>query len=100
MFTVFRNAWKIKEIRQRLLYMLFILLIVRLGTHIAVPGIDLSDITAGNNPLGSFQDSVFALITGGSFGTIFSMGIGPYITASIIINLRRLIKKEKKAERK
>lgn len=87
MFTVFRNAWKIKEIRQRLLYMLFILLIVRLGTHIAVPGIDLSDITAGSNPLGSFQDSVFALITGGSFGTIFSMGIGPYITASIIMQL-------------
>lgn len=84
MFTTLRNAWKIKEIRQRLIYMLFILFIVRLGTHIPVPGLNLAALTAGQN--GS-ADSLFSLITGGSYGTIFAMGIGPYITASIIMQL-------------
>lgn len=82
MFSTFRNAWKIKDIRTKLLYMLLILLIVRLGTHIPVPGISLSDLAdAGSN------STLFSLITGGAYGTIFAMGIGPYITASIIMQL-------------
>lgn len=82
MFTTFRNAWKIKEIRTKLLYMLLILLIVRLGTHIPVPGISLEALaTAGT------ESTLFSLITGGAYGTIFAMGIGPYITASIIMQL-------------
>lgn len=81
MFTTFRNAWKIKEIRQRLFYMLFVLLIVRIGTALYVPGIDVARLAGGDS------NSLFSLITGGAYGTIFAMGIGPYITASIIMQL-------------
>ncbi len=86
MFTVFRNAWKIKEVRQKLFYMLFILLIIRLGSHIAVPGVKLDDII--QSPAGGdAMDNLYTLMTGASYGTIFAMGIGPYITASIIMQL-------------
>jgi len=62
--------------------MLFILLIVRLGTHLPVPGINTAALAAENG-----TGSLFMLITGGNYGTIFAMGIGPYITSSIIMQL-------------
>jgi len=62
--------------------MLFILLIVRLGTHLPVPGINTAALTTENG-----AGSLFMLITGGNYGTIFAMGIGPYITSSIIMQL-------------
>lgn len=83
MFATFRNAWKIKEIRTRLIYMLFILFIVRLGAHIPVPGINSVSLASASGGL----NNIFTRITGGSYGTIFAMGIGPYITASIIMQL-------------
>lgn len=86
MFSVFRNAWKVKEIRQRLIYMLFILLIVRLGTHLPVPGVNNAALLSAQNGSGAGL-SIYSLITGGAYGTIFAMGIGPYITASIIMQL-------------
>ena len=81
MLTTLRNAWKIKEIRTRLLYMLLILLIVRIGTHLPVPGGDLAQLDAASG------STLYSLITGGNYGTIFAMGIGPYINASIIMQL-------------
>lgn len=81
MLTTLRNAWKIKEIRTRLLYMLLILLIVRIGTHLPVPGVDLSQLDSASG------GTLYSLITGGNYGTIFAMGIGPYINASIIMQL-------------
>ena len=81
MLTTLRNAWKIKEIRTRLLYMLLILLIVRIGTHLPVPGVDLTQLDAVSGA------TLYSLITGGNYGTIFAMGIGPYINASIIMQL-------------
>lgn len=85
MFTVFRNAWKIPEMRKKLFYMLFILLIVRLGTHIPVPGLSLNDIA--NPTTDNSLSTLFTMMTGGSYGTVFAMGIGPYINASIIMQL-------------
>ena len=81
MLTTLRNAWKIKEIRTRLLYMLLILLIVRIGTHLPVPGVDLTQLDSASG------GTLYSLITGGNYGTIFAMGIGPYINASIIMQL-------------
>lgn len=83
MFTTLRNAWKIKEIRQRMFYMLLVLLIVRIGTGIYVPGINVAAVKAQ----AASNSTLFSLITGGSYGTIFAMGIGPYITSSIIMQL-------------
>lgn len=82
MFTTLRNAWKIKEIRQRLLYMLLILLIVRIGTALPIPGVNIEMLRDA-----SANSTLYNLITGGSYGTIFAMGIGPYITSSIIMQL-------------
>lgn len=82
MFSTLKNAFKVKEIRTKLLNMLIVLVIVRLGTYIPVPGIDVNALhNAGSS------DTLYSLITGGNYGTIFAMGIGPYITASIIMQL-------------
>ena len=61
--------------------MLLVLLIIRIGTAIYVPGIDITKLSGNEN------STLFNLITGGAYGTIFAMGIGPYITSSIIMQL-------------
>ncbi len=86
----FRNIFKIHELRQRILYTLALLVVVRLGAHITLPGIDsylLSEAMANktsNNLLGLYD-----LFAGGAFSNaaIFALGIMPYISASIIIQL-------------
>lgn len=86
----FRNVFKIHELRQRILYTLALLVIVRLGAHITLPGIDsylLSEAMANktsDNLLGLYD-----LFAGGAFSNaaIFALGIMPYISASIIIQL-------------
>lgn len=87
MFSVFINAWKIKDLRRKLLYTLLMLFIIRLGAHIPVPGVNNAALAAqlGDN-LGM---SMYSLIAGGGLENmaIFSLGIGPYITSSIIIQL-------------
>jgi preprotein translocase subunit SecY len=80
------NAWKIKDIRKKLLFILLILFIYRLGSHIPLPGIDLAALDAYVNG-GASVSNIFTLIAGGGVGSIFAMGIGPYITASIIMQL-------------
>lgn len=81
MFSTLINAFKIKETRTKLLYMLLVLLIFRVGTILPVPGLDLNAVTNMGNA------TLYSLITGGNYGTVFAMGIGPYINASIIMQL-------------
>jgi len=83
-----KNAWKIAEIRNKLLYTLLIIFVYRIGSAVPVPFLDYLVIqnwveTAGGG-LG-FLNS----LTGGAFGnaTLFAMGISPYITSSIVIQL-------------
>ncbi|MDK2798989.1 MAG: preprotein translocase subunit SecY [Clostridiales bacterium] len=88
MFQILRNAWKIPDLRKRILYTIALLIIFRLGSHIPVPGMDkaaLQQLIGGNNSLFGFLDT----LTGGAFGnaTIFAMSITPYINASIIMQL-------------
>ena len=93
MFQTFRNAWKIEELRKRILYTLLILLIFRLGAAIVVPFIDASvleeSVSASTGTIFSFFD----MMTGGSFSnaTVFALGVTPYINASIIINLLQVV---------
>jgi preprotein translocase subunit SecY len=82
-----RNAWRIKELRQRIIFTLLMLVVYRLGSHVPVPGVDARIVAsriAEGNLFGLYN--VFA---GGALEnyTIFAMGIYPYITASIIIHL-------------
>lgn len=87
MFEVFRNAWKVAELRKKILYTLFIIIIFRLGSAVFVPFLDSSAISGmlGEGTLLSYLDTM----TGGSLsqGTLFAMSITPYINASIIIQL-------------
>lgn len=89
MLSTLRNAWKIPDLRKKILFTLLMLLIFRLGAAIPVPGIDrehIADMFA-NQPGGILD--FLNLMSGGAFGdfTIFALNIYPYITASIIINL-------------
>lgn len=89
MLEILRNAWKIPDLRKKLVLTLLMLLIFRLGAHIPVPGFNveaykvLMDKNAGG--LAGFMD----ILSGGAFSqaTIFTMSISPYINASIIMQL-------------
>ena len=81
------NAFKVKEIRRKVYMMLLLLLVFRIGCFIPVPGLlheTFGDAVAGNDFL-----QLMSSITGGALsqGTIFALGIGPYINASIIMQL-------------
>ena len=87
MFATFINAFKIKEIRKKILITLLLIVIYRLGCFIPIPGVNtavLAEAVQQYDILG-FLD----LLTGSSFSqfTLFAMGISPYITASIILQL-------------
>lgn len=84
MFSVYANAFKVKDIRRKLFYVLLVLLVFRIGSHIPLPGLDMGLLYAAG--LGETQ-TIINMIVGGDIGTIFAMGIGPYITASIIMQL-------------
>ncbi|MDP4173175.1 MAG: preprotein translocase subunit SecY [Bacteroidota bacterium] len=86
----FRNIFKIHELRQRLLYTLALLVIVRVGSHVTLPGIDAKVLAQTMSNQGS--DNLFGLydlFVGGAFhnAAIFALGIMPYISASIILQL-------------
>lgn len=81
MFSTFKNAWKVKELRERIIFMILMLFVIRIGTKIAVPGINIGELSSGD------ASNLYSIITGGAFGTIFALGIGPYITSSIIMQL-------------
>ncbi len=86
----FRNIFKIHELRQRILYTLALLVIVRLGAHITLPGIDSAVLAESTRNQSS--DTLFGLydlFVGGAFhnAAIFALGIMPYISSSIIIQL-------------
>lgn len=87
MLSKIKQSWKVKDVRKRILYTLMMILIFRIGTTIPVPGVNteiISSMVSGNNLL-----SLYNMFTGGAFSnfTLFALGIGPYITASIIIQL-------------
>ncbi|MCH7972459.1 MAG: preprotein translocase subunit SecY [Bacteroidetes bacterium] len=85
-----RNVFKIPELRQRIIYTLSLLVIVRIGAHVTLPGVDASLLAASTQ--NQTTDNLFGLydmFVGGAFSNaaIFALGIMPYISASIIIQL-------------
>ena len=87
MFKVFSNAWKIADLRKKILYTLFMLLIYRLGCYVPLPGVDVAYISSivDNYTMLNFLN----MFSGGALGnlTLFALGIIPYINASIIMQL-------------
>jgi preprotein translocase subunit SecY len=84
-----RNVFKVKELRERVLFTLGILVIFRIGGHIPTPGIDGAALTSYFQQAKGTLFGMFDLFVGGAFtkATIFALGIMPYISASIIIQL-------------
>jgi len=85
----FKNVWKIEELKNRILFTLGLLLVYRFGAHVTLPGIDATQLggLAGqtNKGIGSILD----MFTGGAFSkaSVFALGIMPYISASIVVQL-------------
>lgn len=106
MFDTFKNAWKVQELRKRLLYTLMILVIFRLGCAITVPFIDPEKVGIGGTDLLSYLN----MMSGGALsnGALFALSVQPYINASIIIQLlavaipalERLAKEGREGQRK
>ena len=88
MFETFRNAWKIEDLRKRLLFTLLVIVVFRLGCSMPVPFIAptalQSMVTSSGSLLGYID-----MLTGGSFSraTLFALSVTPYINSSIIIQL-------------
>ncbi len=89
MFSLIKNAFQMKDIRTRLLFTVMILIVFRLGTHITVPGVNAAAVQ-------TFASAgLFGLLntfSGGALSSysIFAMGVSPYITASIVVQLLQM----------
>ncbi len=86
----FRNIFKIQELRQRIIFTVLLLIVVRIGAHITLPGIDTGLLAeATKNQSDNTLFGLYDLFVGGAFknAAIFALGIMPYISASIIIQL-------------
>ena len=90
MLETLRNAWKVKEIRNKILFTVFIVLIFRIGSVIPVPYIDVAALKSATES-GTTNEffSYLSILTGGGleYGAIFAMSVTPYINSSIIVQL-------------
>ncbi|NLY32141.1 MAG: preprotein translocase subunit SecY [Firmicutes bacterium] len=96
LFATLRNAWRIKDIRRKLLFTLAMLLVYRLGSFVPIPGIDSSWIREnilGGQQTGGGLFGLFNVFTGGALSnfSVFAMGIMPYINSSIIVQLLQAV---------
>ncbi|MBM7557814.1 preprotein translocase subunit SecY [Halanaerobacter jeridensis] len=91
MLSALKNAWKVEELRNKILFVLAMIAVYRVGAHIPVPGIDpskLQQFFQGSGVLGFLN-----MFSGGALRrfTIFAMSISPYITASIVMQLLTVV---------
>lgn len=88
MFQTIINAWKIADLRKKLLYTALIILIFRIGAALPIPFVDIADGIITDQNANNFM-TYLSMMTGDAFnyGTLFAMSITPYINASIIIQL-------------
>lgn len=89
MLQTLRGAFKVKEIRERLVYTFFMLIVIRLGSQLPCPGIDSALFAEWFSSQTNGAFNFFDAITGGSFNemSVFALSITPYITSSIIMQL-------------
>jgi len=90
MLSVFKNAWRVQDLRKKILFTMFLLVIYRFGAAIPVPFINTAALVEVFNT--NYSDTIFGMfnmMSGGAFSqaTIFALSIQPYINASIIMNL-------------
>ena len=91
MFQTFKNAWKVQDLKKKILFTLMILLLYRIGASLCVPYVNINAFDAQasllNNSQGLF--AMFGLLSGEAFSkaTLFALSVSPYITASIVMQL-------------
>ena len=89
MWKTLQNAFKIKEVRKKILFTFFILIVVRIGAHIPIPGVNTAYFADWFASQSGTAFNFFTAMTGGSFTklSVFALSITPYITSSIIMQL-------------
>src|SRR5438477_10606911 len=94
MFQTFINIFRVPELRNKVLFTVFMLMIYRIGYHIPIPGVDQSSFSAlanrtGDDTAAGRLASYVSLFSGGNLSqsTVFGLGVMPYISASIIFQL-------------
>ncbi len=93
LITTLKNIWAIEDLRKRILYTLGLVLVYRIGSYVVLPGVDPNQLTGLQNQT---KDGILGLLnmfSGGAFShaSIFALGIMPYITASIVIQLFMMV---------
>ena len=93
MFDTVRNAFKVKDIRNRILFTFFMLIIIRIGSQLPIPGVDRNVFADWFANQSSDAFNFFDAVTGGSFlqMSVFALNITPYITSSIIMQLMTIV---------
>ncbi len=83
------NVWKIEELKNRILITLGLLLVYRFGAHVTLPGIDATQLNSLAGQTEQGIGSILDMFTGGAFSkaSVFALGIMPYISASIVVQL-------------
>ena len=92
LFKTLKNIWSIEELRSKILFTLMLIVVYRVGTHIVLPGIDPTQMKAGTNSNNGILGLIDAF-SGGAFhqASIFALGIMPYISASIFMQLMTVL---------
>ncbi len=85
----FKNVWKIEELKNRIFFTLGLLLVYRFGAHVTLPGIDATQLGGLTGQTNKGIGSILDMFTGGAFSkaSVFALGIMPYISASIVVQL-------------
>lgn len=88
-----KNIWSIEELRSKVVYTLLLLIVYRLGTHIVLPGVDPGKLSELNSKASEGILGIFDSFAGGAFSSasIFALGIMPYISASIFMQLMSIL---------
>jgi preprotein translocase subunit SecY len=88
-FEAFANVWKIEELKNRIFVTLGLLLVYRFGAHVTLPGIDATKLSALSGQTEEGIGWLIDVFTGGAFSqaSVFALGIMPYISASIVVQL-------------
>lgn len=89
MFDTVRNAFKVKDIRDRIIFTFLMLIVIRIGSQLPIPGVDRNVFASWFASQGNDAFNFFDAVTGGSFTqmSVFALNITPYITSSIIMQL-------------
>lgn len=89
MFRVFANAWKTPDLKKKIVFTIFVLVLYRLGSAIPVPYVNGAELAKSMDNAGGTLLGYFNMLSGYAFsqGTLFALGVSPYITASIVIQL-------------